>query len=91
VTVRGWQRSDKVDMYVGKVGVRYQSGSWLELDIPLDLDPLAEQQVLAISVMVMVLAICGQQNPAVMRHLRRPHLWVVEGVQQLENRLTHLC
>jgi hypothetical protein len=63
VTVQGSQRSDKVDMYVGKVGVRYQNGGWLELDIPLDLDPLAEQQVLAIN--VMVLAICGQQNMAI--------------------------
>ncbi len=89
MTVQGWQRSDKVDMYVGKVVVRYQNGSWLELDTPLDLDPLAEQQVLAIS--VMVLAICGQQNLAVMRPLRCPHLLVVAGVQRLENHLTHLC
>ncbi len=45
MTTRGWQRSDKVNMYVGKVAVRYRNDSWMEFEISLDLAPLAEQAV----------------------------------------------
>jgi hypothetical protein len=48
------------------VAVRYPDDDWLEMDISLDLAPLAEQAGPAIC--VMLLAICGQQNLAVMRH-----------------------
>jgi hypothetical protein len=41
----------------------------------------------ALAIRVLDFSICGQQNLA----SRRPHTRVANGVQQLENHLTHLC
>ncbi len=78
-------------MHAGKVAVKYRNESWLELDIYFNLAPFSERQALAIS--VMVLAIGGQQNLAVITDeaSHRPRLWLVEGVQRLENHIMHLC
>jgi hypothetical protein len=37
-------RANKVDMFVGKTGMWYQNGGWMELDVSVDIVPLAEQQ-----------------------------------------------
>ncbi len=59
----------------------YRDGSWLELDMPLDLAPLADQAV-PIAISVMDLAICGQQNLAEMRrHVAHTVQGVLNGVQ----------
>ncbi len=37
------RRANKVDMFVGEMGMWYQNGGWMELDMSADIVPLAEQ------------------------------------------------
>ena len=63
-------------MEVGETAVRNRDLFWLQVYVSVDLAPLALQAALAI--WVMALAICGQQNQAVMRRrvARTPGWWM---------------
>ncbi len=76
-------------MWVGESAVWYRDGSWLELDMPLDLAPLAYHAV-PIAIRVMDLAICGQKNLVVMRR----HIAHTQGGERsavTENLFVRIC